>query len=169
MFLSRLLEKRFSRKCYKSIDDLPIFYWDKIHSTGNLSFLVMTKNVQIEVRRKGLVWNIILAKIWRNIIEQYIAKFGFSDQFKEIARIQKQLLKLIEERALNDDRTLTAIIEILKEELVNVQKDSTEAESNFWKIKGLLDKAGYNINPMTTSVTEFYSHFKEAMSVRRAN
>jgi len=99
-----------------------------------------------------------LAIIWRRILDEYIAKFGFSDNFLAIARKQKHLIRLKVQRAVNDDRSTNLFIKIAEDELKSLQ--SSHDATYFYELKGALDIAGFNINPMETSVAEFYMHLK---------
>lgn len=171
IFLSRLLEKRFSNKCYKSIDDLPIYYWDKINEKNNLSFLVKTKNIQTEVRRFGVIRNIILDKIWRKILDEFIAKFGFSDNVKKIDSLICEIGKYKIERLANDDRTVSVLISIAEEEIEEMEKLNSKTKNNIYELKGILDRNGFHVDTIRTSVAEFYTHYFSLKSenVRRAN
>jgi hypothetical protein len=136
-----------------------MFYWDKIQSSDNLSFLVKTKNVQTNPRKRCLYKRIVLSETWRKILEQYIAKFGFSETIKEIDFLERNLGKLKIEKIVNDDSTLNALIEIEQEKIDAIKKECENIKSDFWKLKGSLDRHGFNIDPMKTSVEEFYTHY----------
>lgn len=142
------------RNYYKSIDDLPIYYWDKVHHTGNIFLLNKSgsKSDLFGIRKN------LLKKHWRFLLDEYIEKFGFSPNYLAIMRKQKEILRLITDRAVNDNKSLNAFIKIAYTELASLKKDS--GSMTFWELKGALDRAGYNINVKETSVSEFYSHIK---------
>ncbi len=72
------LLKKFISKCkeidpnklYTSIDDLPVYYWNKIHETNKLKYLFKEK--------VDIVNNDQLSLLWANINDQYFKEFGLS-------------------------------------------------------------------------------------------
>ena len=71
-----MLEKIYLSNCYKSIDDLPIYYWDKICNTGNV-FLLRKSGRGLPLRKP-------FEKHWKKLVDEYISKFGFSENFIHI-------------------------------------------------------------------------------------
>lgn len=155
-FLLKLLEKIYLRKVYFSIDEMPVFYWKKIHETGNLSYLIKSDIVHINKKFPGKIQSKILSIQWRRLLDQFVEKFGFSDDFIESQRIIKEILRLKIQRAVNDDRSVNPMIQLAEEELAILKKE--KKSSNFWELKGSLDRSGFNVIPLQTSVTEFYTH-----------
>lgn len=140
---------------------MPIFYWDRVQETGNLSYLIRTKNVHIGKKKVGFIKELALKKVWNDLTEEYISKFGFSEDYIEIARKQKELIRLKVDRAINGNKSANAFINIIEQELSELQKP--RVSGNFWKLKGALDRAGFDIRPMETCVTEFFTHVKTLM------
>ena len=99
---------------------------------------------------------------WRKLLDEYIERFGFSENFLEIVRKQKEILQFKVKRIVESDRSVNAFIKISEQELSELQKD--DKGGDFWQLKGTLDKAGFNIRPMETSVSEFYTHVKTLMN-----
>ena len=137
---------------------MPIFYWNKIQETGNLSYLILTKSVHINKKKVSIAKEIVLKKTWKKLTEEYISRFGFGDEFLDIARKQKELIRLKVDRAISGDRSLNVFIKIIEDELLELQKPGTSG--NFWELKGALDRAGFDIRPMETSVSEFFTHVR---------
>ncbi len=155
-YLLTCANRLFLRNSYKSIDELPILNWNKIHDGGSLAFLYRSKNIHLGKKKVCKFKFYFLNQLWRSMQDQHIEKFGFSEDFLSICRKKKEILKLREQRALFDDRSVSIFIDIAETELESMQKQGNGG--NFWELKGWLDRAGFNIIPHETSVTEFYTH-----------
>lgn len=165
-FKDRII-KYYSRNCYQSIDELCIFYWNRIQETGNLSYLIRSESVHIEKRKVGKLREAGLKKLWRKLLDEYILRFGFSDNFLEICRLQKEILNLKIQRGTKDDKTVNIFIKIAEEKLISLQQ--IDKGSNFYELKGALDRAGFDIRPMETSVAEFFTHVQTLVTQSKAN
>ena len=154
------------RNAYTTIDELPILNWDKICSGESLAFLYRSKSVYISRKKVGFVKFYFLNKLWRELQEEQIQKFGFSDDFLAICRKKKELIMLRQQKIVNDDKSVNTFIKIAEDELKEMQKDS--GGGNFWQLKGALDRARFNITPSETSVTEFYTHVQTLVKQAKA-
>lgn len=159
--IRRILFHRIERKCYASIDTLPVYYWNKIHETENLSFLFREDVFSLHRRKPNKLTSVALAYLWRQILNEYIEAFGFDKQIIRQFRIEKEIALLKCEMILNKNKKLLTEIEIKKKELENVKKFTGE-KSNLFQTILALNKFGYNINEFTTSVRKFYTAAKEA-------
>lgn len=156
LFLSQRFERLYLHNTYGSIDTLPVYYWNKVQESGNLSYLVRTKNVHIEKKKVGRIKSIALGILWRKLLDEFIERFGFSENFLEIARKQKEILRLKIQKATDEDKSVNVFIKIAEEELIAMQQSIQMG--NFYELKGALDRAGFYTEPMSTSVAEFYTH-----------
>lgn len=136
---------------------MPIFYWNQVHDTGNLSFLIRSKNPTINKKLPNLIKGYALAILWREILDEHLEKFGFSPGFLEIHRKQKEILRLKVDRIVNEDKSLNAFIKIAEDELSEMEFVGSKG-TNFYEIKGILEREGFRINPFETSTEEFYTH-----------
>lgn len=131
----------------------------KIHEEHNLAYLVRTDTLHIGKRKVNKLREIALASIWNQIMEEYIKRFGFTEEYLEIVRKQKEIAQHQMKRIITGDRTIETFIQICKNELKQMQNDMTG--SNFWELKGHIEKGmGFVINPMRVTVAEFYSYIK---------
>ncbi len=145
--------------------------WNRIHDGGSLAYLyrpTLLNNI-IPISKKQPNWfrSYFLMLLWRELQEQHIEKFGFSDDFLSICRKRKEIIMLRKQRALHDDRSVSIFIEIAETELEAMQKQG--GGGNFWELKGALDRAGFNIIPHETSVTEFYTHLNTLINQAKNN
>lgn len=136
---------------------LPIFYWNKIQETGNLSYLLKDGS-KADRPLPGRVRGFVLGLRWRKLMDEYVARFGFSENFLEICRKEKEILLYKAKRIANNDRTVNAFIKVAEKDLEELKKDGTGG--NFWELKAYLEKNGFRINPFETSVSEFYTSLK---------
>jgi len=59
---------------------------------------------------------------------------------------------------IQGDKSVNSFIRACELELEELK--SSDSKGNFWKSVAYLKKNGFNIDPMKTSVSEFYSCFK---------
>lgn len=137
---------------YHSLD-APVFIWQRVHETQDVSWLLMKRQ---KVSRQ------ILSKLesaWENIYNEYINEFGFSEAFLSIKRKEIHIAQMKVELVLTGDRSLLTFIEIEEEELQEMKQ--AVGKSNFMESKiAIENKFKFQINMMTTSIKEFYSYLK---------
>lgn len=147
------------RNCYQGIDELPIFYWWKIHEEKNLSYLIKTQSIYIVKKEIPTIQRYALGVLWNKILEEFILRHGFSDQYAEIMRKTKELIKLKIQKIVNEDKSQNAFIKVCQEELNDLQSQMTGG--NFWELKVMIERQlGFAIDPMKTSTNEFYTYVK---------
>jgi len=114
---------------------------------------------------------IALKILWRKLLDQYVERFGLSENILAIHRKEKEIANLMIQKISNDDRSLNLFIKIAQEELEAMK--SKDEKGSFYELKGMLDRAGFDIHPMETSAAEFYTHIqtlvKQSKDGRRAN
>lgn len=141
-------------KSYSSIDDMPMYNWNEVHKTGDLSFMLIDKS-----KTKGINYE-KLAHLWRDIYEQYIAKFGFDNKYLKILEKQLYIAELRIEKAVTGNQTINTFIEIEKQLLAKLMETTTKG-ADFYESKALLEKKlGFAIDIRKCTVIEFYSYIK---------
>lgn len=124
-----------------------------------MSYLIRTDSVHIEKKKVSAVKLYALNKIWENIMTEYVERFGFSEQFIEIARKKKEILGHMVDMIVDGDKSRQAFIDMCNLELTEMTKDSESA--GFDEMKACVVKGmGVTIDPMRTTVSEFYSYVK---------
>ena len=109
-----------------------------------------------------------LSIVWRKLMDEYIERFGFSENFLEIVRKQKEILNLKVKRIVESDRSVNAFIKISEQELSELQQQ--DKGGDFWQSKAYIEKGmGIRINPLECSVAEFYSYFTVLKQKRTVN
>lgn len=139
-------------EAYDSLD-APVFVWQKVHETSDVSWLLI-KRKKLNAKLRSA-----LQKIWEKIYDEYLAEFGFSEEFINIKDKELEIAKLQLQMILTGDRTKLAFIEIARIELDEMKKEIGKANFMTSKI-AIENKFKFQINMMTTSIREFYSYIK---------
>jgi hypothetical protein len=137
---------------YDSLD-MPVFFWNKIHQTNDLSWLMKKKQRITKAIAKKL------SQVWDSMYQEYINEFGFSEQFAAIKAKEHEIAMLQMDLILTEDRTIETFIEIAMIELADMKKSGGKYGFLDSKI-AIESKFKFQINLMQTSVREFYSYFK---------
>jgi hypothetical protein len=141
-------------KYFESIDELPIYNWNEIHKTGDLTFMLIDRT-----KTKGVNFKKLLEQ-WELIYEQYILKFGFDSHYLSILEKQLYIAELIIEKAETGDNSINTFIELEKQLLLKLQ-EKNKSTGDFYESKSRLEKElGFYIDIRKCSVVEFYSYIK---------
>ena len=90
-------------------------------------------------------------------MDEYIARFGFSEEFIDIIRKHKEIASYVARRLHTGDNTLIAFQQIAELELENMTKANKAGD--FFELKATIEtQMGFIIDPMRVSVGEFYSY-----------
>lgn len=161
-FFIQYREKKLLKKCYTSIEDLPVFYWRKIHESKNLSFLIRSDIISLNKKHPSKINLFILAKLWERIYDQYIEAFGFSEEFLEIHRKKKEMaiwrLRMVAENNKSHQNFINAC-QIELDAMIKAQGSG----SNYFETKAFVESVmRVPIDDLKTSVSEFYYKLKLA-------
>jgi hypothetical protein len=141
-------------KHYSSIDDLPIFNWNKVHETGELKYLLHDPGKKLKTAELNQ-----LPKIWESIYDEFIQKVGLSESYLEILESERKIALLQIEMAETGDNNIQTFIEIDQVRLERKQNEMPEGD--FYQLKSFLEKKqGHPIDIRKCSVIEFYSYIK---------
>lgn len=157
------------KKCYNSIDELPIYYWFKIQDTGNLSFLFRFSEITVHSKRPSKGMEIILSKLWRKLNDEFISKFNFPDTLIKLQRLRVEISLLHLDLLATGNKTINTFIKIKEAEMENYSKHLPKGMTLAQCIL-MLNKHNYRINEFRTSVTMFYSAIDELKNeIKTAN
>jgi hypothetical protein len=159
--------------CYNSIDNLPIHYWYKIHDTSNLKYLIKGKNWFKELfysilwlfGLKNIIQSKVLAKVWKQISNEYVSAFGFSAEFLTILNKQKEIARMRVKLILGD-RTQITFLKIAEGELDKLRKSNESGVHYLETITWIEKNIGVKVDEMTCSVARFrhYCNVVEKMN-----
>lgn len=144
-----------TQKYYDSIEDLPIWNWNKCHEKNDYTFLKINR-VNSQVTKEEFKK---LREIWEKVFEEYINEFGFSKNFLAIMEKKKQIAFYQLDFIKTSDKSIRTLIEIAENELLDLIGDG--AKASFWKSKATIEKLlGFQLDAKTVTVVEFYSHIE---------
>ncbi len=142
---------RFSKK-YSSIDDLPMFNWNKIHETNELKWLF---NNKVEIDN-----TVELEELWGTIYDEYLQEFGLSKEYKEILAAKRKIANLQADYIIKGDRVILNFINIEKNALESLY-DNTKGGSTFRDSLVHLEKMqGIKINTKEITVADYYNYLR---------
>lgn len=147
--------KLHKKVAYKTIDEMPIYNWNKIHETGDLRYLLHDK-----CRIEPYEFRFLL-KRWKKIYEEYVNRFGFSEEFLSILELEKNIALLKIEKAERGDENIQTFIEIDQIKLEKKKAELNAVNSDFYDMKAAIESnLGFHIDPKKCTVIEFYSYLK---------
>lgn len=145
-----------SQVYYTSIEDLPIWNWNKIHEKGDYTYLRLHRINSQNTKKEHAEMKLI----WENMFEEYVQHFGFSKNFLDQLEKRKQIAFYQLEFIETGDTSLQTLIEITQRELKSLQV--TDGKPAFWKTKALVEQlVRFQLDVKTTTVIEFYSHIEK--------
>lgn len=134
---------------YDSIDEMPIYNWNKVIETGDLKWIYKSG--------KGRVSK-ALNKVWVELQDQYFEEFGIDDTFRKRIRLMKEVIKLNDEFIQTGDRFLLNLIHIAETDIKSTQQIVG------MKFYDMLDKVmtskKMHINPKEYTVIQWYYTLK---------
>lgn len=138
---------------YDSLD-APVFIWQKVHDTHDLSWLLVKRQKITDTMRKSL------EKIWDYIYDEFIREFGISDAALQIHRKEIHIAQMQCDMIISNDRSIETFIEIEQQELEGLK--TSLGKVDFQKTKIAIEAHyKFQVNVMTTSIKEFYSYLKD--------
>lgn len=139
---------------YDSIDYLPVLAWEKIHATGDVSFL-LKKRSAINASQKGE-----LDKAWEALYNEYVNVFGLGEQFKRALEMQVSIALLKLKKITTGDENIQTFIDVKSLQLAEMQKNNKGGD--IYKAKKAIEKKmGIRIPLAEVSVREFYSYLRD--------
>jgi len=139
-------------KFYSGIEDLPIYNWIKVNETSDFSYLAKVKKDFKEAKAEEI------NKLWHQIYDEYLAKFGLGALTEKILKKQVQIARLRIRMVQSGDDSLETMIEINELELAKMIKPIQKG-MDFYKLKALIEKRnGFVIDAKKCTVVEFYSY-----------
>ncbi len=139
---------------YKSIDDLPIKRWFDIHKTGDYR-LLLKEIIDIDSDDFQELFD-----AWNVIYNQYIEKFGLSEEFLNDLNDQIQLANYKAEFIISGDRYLKTLIKV-EEERIEAEKRNEAKEVELEILLAKMSKYyGFKLDSKELTVVQYYSYLK---------
>lgn len=131
---------------------MPVYYWHRLHDSGNVGYLFKKVNLKPGKYLKAL------DVIGRELMDEYVARFGFTEDFLSVCRKKRELVKLYQKRITTGDTYWQTFIDICEHELEVMQQPR---KTDFYEFKAQVEqRLGRSVDEMTTSVAQFYSYVK---------
>lgn len=142
----KLKQSYCQRRCYTSIEDLPVTTWFKIHESQDLTLLY-----------KGFQMGFVnLNKVWEQIYNEFIKRIGLNAEYITYLNTLKRIGTLQYDCVIAPTPILKVQLEIEKEKL---KEKATQKGANYTEIIAQVSKQqGYPV--WKVSVLEFYSYIK---------
>ena len=163
-----LFKKKLDRNlglhnCYTSIDNLPIKIWFEIHKTGDYTTLM---RVIIPLTEKIALQ---LATIWDKIYDEYITRYGLTDEFLAELRAEIKLANLQADYVITGKKYYKTLIKIEQEKkrlLGEDLKEPIEIESILARMSKYY---GFKLSSKELSVAEYYSYINNVLEDGKKN
>lgn len=150
------LRRLYLNRIYRDIDFMPIYSWQKLHETADMRFMLI--GYKQRKKQPGKVMRYLLSDSFAAIQNQFVARFGLSSEYADYLNKRREILELRREKIVSGDDSIETIINIAQAELEQMKKSLAQTDS-FNEIKANMEQAlGFQINPLTVSVSEFYSY-----------
>ena len=132
---------------------MPILNWHKVHE-GNFNYLYVDNNVAPSARDIKA-----LQVILRELMDEFVARFGFGKSFIDICNKKAELIKLYAKRIQTGDRYYETFIDICENELRALEAKGERTD--FFEYKAYIEQGlGRAIDETKTSVAQFYNYIK---------
>ena len=164
-FLSILLKiraRQLQGKVYEGVDFLPVFRWWRIHETNDVSFMLINR------RPLRMGESVILAQRFEKVFEEFIERFGFSEQTLLLMAKRRHIARLKVKKIVTGDQSLNTMIEIEKEKIRLLEQEMKAEHQESLEMKANVEMiCGYQIDSHRMSTSEFYSLLKTLRNVRK--
>lgn len=136
---------------YNNIDNIPMYIFDKIISTGELELLGKHND---------------LYGVWCAIFDEYTeVNGGLSDQYKDIARIKLEIIEHYYNAYINNERHDLTLAEMKEIEIAEISEGYVDSDY-FRTIAQISKLIGFRLDPMTITAREFINYKKLAADVK---
>jgi hypothetical protein len=98
--------------------------------------------------------------LWEAIQDQIIDSFGISDKFKQLLRLENEILRLKLKAAIEGDKTLESVAEVKEMQLKKQLNIKTKTQGIEELIASIDIKFKINIDERQISVKKFYNYLK---------
>lgn len=147
LFKKKLTKKLKQPETYNSVDELPIKIWFKIHDTGDLSLLCKGKKIYFDE----------LEILFETIYNEFISRFGFSDEYLSDLERKKRLANLQADFIITKQRHFKTLIAVEKEIQRQNAKDVSKQDLEITLAK-ISKYYGFKLSSRDLTVAEYYSY-----------
>lgn len=144
------LDSYYLNNCWVSIEDMPIWNWNKICEEGSLIYLF--KNPKDQKADKTCQF------IWEELQQQHMNEFGVDDALLVRLKTMRKVIGLNIKFYETKDRSLLNLISIENSRIENM---GSGIKSRFYKVLDYVSSyKGFQIDPKKFTVIEWYHALK---------
>lgn len=153
-FWNKSTEELKQLNCFRSIDELPIKSWFDIHNSGDYRLLLKEIVTINETDFEKLF------DLWQEMYNDYMERFGLSEEFKENLDKQIEIAKLKAQLIITGKKHLRTIIRIKEEEL-NSDNSGIKKPLGLEELLAKMSKSyGFKLESKELTVVQYYSYLK---------
>src|SRR5690606_18513813 len=129
---------------YSSIEEMPIYNWNKVFETGDLSYIF--KDGKGKITKD-------LSDLWDELQQQWMDEFGLEQEMEERIRIKRKLAEHKLDYIITQDRFILNFITIAEIEIEDLNKQKS---TSFYQAKDIVEKyKGFRLDPKQITVIEW--------------
>ena len=145
-----LENKMYYDQLWTSIETMPIWNWNKVIETGDLTFLFKDyENALTSERLKG---------VWMDLQQQHMTEFGVDQLVVQRMRYIKNIIQLNIKFVNTRDRSLLNLIKV--EEAKLKASESTYTYRFYKVLDAVTTTKGFRVDPKEFTVIEWYHALK---------
>lgn len=144
-------------KSWATIEELPVWNWQKIFDTGDLSFLLEDGPRKLTEEEKERLEN-----LWIDLQNEFIDKFGFSKKFLAIEQKRMAIDRLRWHYMETGNESIKTVIEIRKRELKELLKAAKDEKKGSFEEQIVILESHFKfpIDVKKTSVVKYHTYLQ---------
>jgi len=140
---------------YKTIYDLPVWNFDMINKTGKFFYLYKDENKHNDENNDKH-----LELIWEDLYDEFIKKFGVSEEFKKYINLKVQEMEILYDVYIKDEKWKMPFAIIKNREAEEIFSSTSNNGSSIYAI--VSKYMGFRVVPKEVTVNEFYEYLNLA-------
>lgn len=154
-------KKELELDCYNSIDELPIKIWFDIHKTVNFKKLLKSgecKNEKTYIK---------LFELWQKLYNEFIERFGLSDEFLSDLQIEIKIANLQADLIITKQQHLKTLINI-EQEKIRINSLDIKPPADLEIILAKMSKHyGFKLSSRELTTAEYYSYINNILDGKK--
>ena len=139
---------------FVSIHDTPIKVWFDIHETGDCR-LLLKEMCEVSSEEMSDLW-----MVWEKIYNEYIDKFGLSEEFLEDLNNQIEVANYKAEFIISGDRYYKTMIRVAEDRIKMTKEDNSKPMDLEVILAKVSKYYGFKLSSKEISIVEYYSYLK---------
>lgn len=162
-FWKKSIKESKSPNCYRSIDELPVRIWFQVHKTVDFKLLL----IDGECKDEDTYLKLFVA--WEEMYNQFILRFGLSDEFMTDLRNEIKIANLQADFILTGQKHLRTLIRI-EQEKVRMNDSGIEEPIELESVLAKMSKYyGFKLSSRELTTVEYYSYLNNIIDGKTGN